>query len=110
MRSIREFSGIGRVAVVAILITFFAPGCFGPPQIGPDRETFKAVDALFTAVSMKDAAQLGRCEATLKGLRTSGKLPDSAADRLDAIVAEAQGGGWGPARDRLRAFMEGQRP
>ena len=110
MRSVLGFARVQRAVAVAVLLMIFIPGCFGPPQIGPDRETFQAVDALFTAVSMKDAAQLGRCEATLKGLRTSGKLPDSAADRLDAIVAEARGGQWEPARDRLRAFMEGQRP
>jgi hypothetical protein len=84
-------------------------GCTGPPQIGTDRATFKAVDALYTAVSLRDSKLVERCAADLKALEGAGKAPRAVVASLDAIIAEANGGRWQPALDRLAAFMEGQR-
>lgn len=99
-----------RFSIVALLVLLLAWAGCGPPQLGADREAFKQVDALFTAVSLRDPGQLDRAESGLQSLRTAGKLPDAAADRLAAIVAEARAGRWEPAQEQLRAFMEGQRP
>jgi hypothetical protein len=85
------------------------PACGRPPQIGADRDSFKAVDALYTAVSLRDPKELDRCAASLKTLGESKKLTEAAARSLDAIVAEARGGGWESAQTRLAAFMRGQR-
>lgn len=83
-------------------------GCSGPPQIGPDREAFKTIDALYTAVSLREPVQLERCAGTLTGLRDEGRLPATAHDALAAIVTDAKGGRWEPAQSRLREFMLGQ--
>jgi hypothetical protein len=83
-------------------------GCWGPPQIGEDRDTFKAVDALYTAVSLRDPNLLGQCETKLKELRGSSKTSDSAFSFLDTIIAESKGGKWEGAQERLSQFMEGQ--
>lgn len=83
-------------------------GC-GPPQIGGDREVFQAVDALYTAVSLRDPALLERCGGRLKELGASGKLPAPASASLESIVAEAESSGWESSQARLARFMEGQR-
>jgi hypothetical protein len=97
-----------RTPALALLAALALAGC-GAPQIGDDRETFQAVEGLFTAVSLRDAKQVEAAEARLKALRDSGKLPEAAAGRLEAIGAEARAGGWDAARDRLRDFMSDQR-
>jgi hypothetical protein len=84
-------------------------GCGGPPQIGADRETFRAVDALYTAVGLRDGPLVDRCRSKLDGLRDAGKIPGSAARSLDSIIADAKEGRWETAQDRLARFMEGQR-
>ena len=91
------------------LLVFALGGCGSPPQIGADRDVFNAVDALDTAVSLRGLKLVDRCETTLKDLRDAGKLPEAAFKSLGAIIAEARGGKWEPARDHLGQFMEEQR-
>ncbi len=97
-----------RSGLVALLV-FIASGCGRPAQIGPDRDTFKAVDALYTAISMRDTTLVDRCESGLKELKTAGKLPSNASDSLANIIAEARSGKWEPAQNHLHDFMLGQR-
>ena len=101
-----------RIAFVVVLSSLplsTLGGCGRPPQIGDDKAAFKAVDALFTAVSLRDPQLLERCDQTLRNLRVGGKLPEAAGTSLEAIVAEAREGKWESARDRLGNFMRGQR-
>jgi hypothetical protein len=92
-----------------LIFAFTLGGCGRPAQIGKDRETFKAVDALYTAVSLRDPQLLQRCDQTLQSLRTSGKLAKAAHDSLESIVSEARAGKWEDAQSRLGDFMRGQR-
>ena len=80
-----------------------------PPQMGADEEVFRAVDALYTAVTARNEKLLRDCEERLKGLRESGKLPTSAGEHLDRIIAMARSGQWQPAAERLYRFMYAQR-
>ena len=96
-----------RCILFTVLIALGIGGC-SPPQIGPDKATFKAVDALYTAVSLRELKYLERSEKALQELKAQGKLPESAARSLDAIIAEARGGDWEPAQRRLGDFMRGQ--
>src|SRR5947199_9038327 len=80
-----------------------------PPQMGADREVFTAVDALFTAVTARDAKLLARCEQTLRSHRGAGRLPADAAAHLDEIIETARSGRWQPAAERLYTFMRAQR-
>src|SRR5262249_55213246 len=91
-----------------LLLAALAFGCSGPPQIGPDREAFKMIDALFTAVSLREAGRVDECMRKLAELKAAGKLPGSAYNALDSIAAEGKGGRWEAASDRLRDFMLGQ--
>jgi hypothetical protein len=103
---------MARSAIAAILLSLSVlslGGCGGPPQIGADRESFKAVDALYTAVSLKDAKLVDRCGEKLKGLHDAGKLPDDAWKALERFTAGARDGDWENAQNDLSSFMEGQR-
>ncbi len=95
------------VVTISCLVLPFV-GCGGPAQIGADRDSFKAVDALYTAVSLRDPKLVGQCEARLKGLRDASKMPQGAFSTLQSIIAETNDGRWEPAQDRLANFMEGQ--
>lgn len=91
------------------LLAWGLSGCFSPPQMGADREAFKAVDALYTAVSLRDAGKVDQCAAKLKALHDAGKMPDSAYSSLESIIAVAKDEKWDRAVERLGTFMEGQR-
>jgi len=84
-------------------------GCGAPAQIGADPETFKAVDALYTAVSLRDPGRVDQCLATLRSHSEAGRLDATPYEALEAIVAEAKSGSWEPAQARLADFMRGQR-
>jgi hypothetical protein len=97
------------VTLAAAVLAQALGGCFGPPQIGADRETFKTVDALYTAVGLREPKLVDQCDEKLKGLRAAGKLPDDASRSLEAIIAQAKSGSWETALTDLSGFMEGQR-
>jgi hypothetical protein len=92
-------------ALIALVIV----GCGGQAQIGADKDTFKAVDALYTAVGLRDGKLVDQCQENLKALRGAGKIPEAASRSLESIMAEAKEGKWEPAQERLTKFMEGQR-
>src|SRR5436190_23597508 len=62
------------------------------PQMGADEDAFNTVDALFTAITARDAQRLTECDERLKAHRAAGKLPADAADSLDGIIAKARAG------------------
>jgi len=91
------------------MLALVLAGCGRPPQMGADEEVFRAVDALYTAVTARDGKLLDDCESRLNKLRDAGKLPPGAAGHLDKIIATARAGRWRPAAERLHAFMSAQR-
>ncbi len=66
-----------KCGLILVLGTLCLSGC-GVPQIGLDRAAFQAVDALYTAVSLRDPKLLEACESNLNRLRAEQKLPDDA--------------------------------
>lgn len=84
-------------------------GCGGPPQIGESEPSFKAVDALYTAVSLRDLRLVDRCKKSLEDLRANETLTPAASKSLQAIIAQAEAGKWETAQGRLGDFMRGQR-
>ena len=96
--------GLAALAAVALIIFLRRP-----PQMGPDEEVFKTVDALFTAVSSQDEKRLADCEQRLAAHKAAGKLPKGAADYLDGVVATARRGRWESAAQSLYDFMLAQR-
>jgi len=101
-----------RTSLAVLLTSLLVPvgaGCGRPPQIGPDPDAFKAVDALYTAVSLRDPGLVAGCRAKLKGLRDEGKMPPTAFASLEGILDEAGQKKWESAVSHLARFMEGQR-
>lgn len=96
-----------RTAAVGLALTI--AGCGAPAQIGPDPEVFKTIDALYTAVSLRDPKLVDNCRETLAKHHDAGKLPDDALAELVAMTDEAKGGAWEDAQTRLSQFMQGQR-
>src|SRR5262245_8954141 len=105
----RRAGGVTGVVLGAVLAAAGLAGCGGPPQMGNDEDVFHAVDALFTAVTARDAKLLGSCEQRLNALKEAGKLPGEASASLDGIIRRAREGHWESAAKRLYDFMKGQR-
>lgn len=82
-------------------------GC-GEVQMGADPAVFKAVDALYTAVSLREPDKVDHCVTNLATLRDSGTLDRGPFDALDRIASEAKSGSWESAQTRLARFMRGQ--
>lgn len=97
--------GLVVAGVVAVVIAYLSR----PPQMGADPDVFRTVDALYTAVRLKDEGKLGQCEGRLREYRALGKLPAGPADHLDGVIATARGGDWDRAAERLYEFMAAQR-
>ncbi len=93
---------------VALLAALALAGC-GPTQIGPDAEAFKAVDALYTAISLREPERVDSCVETLRSLHKDGRLDEAAFEELSKMSDEAKGGEWEPVQSRLASFMRGQR-
>src|SRR5881227_1341326 len=72
-----------------------------PPQMGPDHEVSRTVDALFTAITARDEEQLTACERRLHTLKDAGKLPTEACAHLDTITSQARAGRWESAARSL---------
>jgi len=104
-----------RFSIILVTVAVIAAGAviyFGlkpTPQMGASEETFKTVDALYTAVRSEDVARVETCEARLREQNTAGKLPDRAWKTLRSIIERAKAGNWRPAAESLYEFMRGQR-
>ena len=95
--------------IAAMLWAALVAGCSATPQMGPDREVFSTIDALFTAVSLREPSRVDRCAETLETLHDEGKLPGAAFEALEAIIDRAEDGDWESSQADLRRFMLAQR-
>lgn len=98
---------VSTIAIVCAILV--ARNLLARPQIGADREVFKTVDALFTAINSKDKQRLSDCETRLQEFRKDGKLPSAAARRLESIIDQAEKGQWQTSAKTLYDFMLAQR-
>lgn len=96
---------VAGLAIVGWIIV----GRGAPPQMGAEKEVFGAVDALFTAVTARDAKLLADCEERLRALHAAGKMPDEAWAYVGGVVKEAREGEWRSAAETLFGFMKAQR-
>jgi hypothetical protein len=97
----------GALVLIGVVLVILA--LRSPPQMGADKEVFRTVDALFTAVTGRDERQLDQCERRLHQYRDAGTLPGAAAAYLDDVMRRARAGDWQVAAERLYDFMRGQR-
>lgn len=106
-RERKAYMAFGVVVAIGLVIVLL--GLRRPPQMGPDDKTFATVDALYTAVRLRDPAKVSQCEARLHAYRDAGQLPADAASYLDGVIASARDGSWESATHRLYDFMSAQR-
>lgn len=104
-RPIQIVCALAAVAGILFLVQAFKE----PPQVGADEEVFATVDELFTALTSRDDSRPDDCEERLLAFREAHRLPDKAADFLDAVIDEARSGQWEPAAKHLYDFMHRQR-
>ena len=102
-------AALAAAAGLAVALGVGFVGCGRPPQMGPDEAVFRTVDALFTAVTARDAKLLDQSEQRLRAQREAGKLPPAASDYLDGVIAKARAGRWESSAERLYDFMTVQR-
>jgi hypothetical protein len=108
-RFTKRRAALAAAAGLAVVLGVGFVGCGRPPQMGADEAVFRTVDALFTAVTARDAKLLGQCEQRLRAQREVGKLPPAASDYLDGVIAKARAGRWESSAERLYDFMTVQR-
>ena len=99
-------AGVAGLAVLGWLVLWWWSRS---PQMGPDEEVSRTVDALFTAITARDESLLAQCEQRIHTYKETGKLPPSAGDYLDGIIHRARQGHWESAAERLYGFMQAQR-
>jgi hypothetical protein len=102
----RLWMGLGLAAALAIVLGVY--WYWPTPQIGPDENVMRTVDALFTAVTGRSEKGLTQCEKRLSADREAGKLPAAAGDVLDAVIRQARAGDWEASATRLYAFIRAQ--
>ena len=77
-------------------------------QLAADDEVFRAVDALFTALTSRDLRRLDDCALRLDELYDADRVSAEATDFLDSVIEGARAGKWEPAAKRLYDFMLAQ--
>lgn len=98
----------GVAGLLSLAICCFVWSRLPPPQLVHNEQVFNTVDALFTAMTSRDATRVDECERRLHAYHADGLMSDSAKSFLDSIIAEARSGKWEPAAKRLYDFILGQ--
>ena len=98
-------AGLLTLMIIVVLVR----GMLSTPQLGTDEEVFRTVDALFTAVNSRNKSHLEDSAQRLKTYRESGKLPATAAKKIDAIIDLAKADRWSESAHQLYDFMLAQR-
>ena len=100
--------GLAGLRALMILVVIIR-GMLSTPQLGTDEDVFRTVDALFTAVNSRNKNHLEDSAQRLKSYRESGKLPATAAKKIDAIIELAKSDRWSESAHQLYDFMLAQR-
>lgn len=94
---------------VTLLLACVLGGCGSPPQVFHDEQTYKTIDALWTALSTRRRDLLESTSAELSRLNSAGKLSPEGLAALTPILEKARRDEWQPAMVDLKAFIQGQR-
>jgi hypothetical protein len=80
-------------------------GCSGEPS---ERElkNRRELEALLTAVSLKNKKELDRDARRIEERRASGELSEAPYRALQAIIEKARAGDWGAAEEQAYRFRE----
>jgi hypothetical protein len=94
-------------AILAALFILTLAGCGEPSE--REYKNRRELEALLTAVSLKNVKELEKDARRIDGRHESGELSDSSHKDLKEIVEKARAGQWSAAEKRAYEFRE-QRP
>lgn len=97
-----EMSGRWPQLAIVLGLLLAIAGCSGDPS---DRElkNRRELEAILTAITIKDRKQLDRDAGRIEARHASGELSDAPFKALNAIVEKARAGDWaGAERDSYR--------
>jgi hypothetical protein len=95
---------VPRASLIATLILALG-GCSGEPS---ERElkNRRELEALLTAISLKDKKELERDARRIEARHASGELSDTPYRALQEIAGKARAGDWAAAEQRAYEFRE----
>ncbi|MEO2088345.1 MAG: hypothetical protein ABGY75_02470 [Gemmataceae bacterium] len=96
--------GNGLRLLFAVLLVGALGGCGKPTEDA--RQNRRLVDALLTAVTVRNPKEMEKCKGLLDKRRADGVLSESSHQRLLEIFAQAKSGKWSEAEDALYRFRE----
>ena len=79
-------------------------GCGGPSET--TRDNRRLLDAILTAVTIRDGKELSKDRQLLDTRRETGKLSKNSFSVLDEAVTQAESGNWTSAEVRLYDFRK----
>lgn len=103
MRTLSE-STRHRYGPWAALALLALAGC-GEPSLR-ERENRRELEALLTAVSLKNTKELERDAQRIEDRHTAGTLSDDGFNALQDIIKKARAGDWAGAEQRAYALRE----
>ncbi len=103
----RERASIGRRARVAIVaaIVLALVGCSGEPS-QRELKNRRELEALLTAVTLKNRKELDRDAERIAERHTAGELSDAPYRTLQEIVEKARAGDWSAAEKQAYDFRK----
>jgi hypothetical protein len=104
MAALIERSRKGRPLVIAGLILALA-GCSSEPS-QRELKNRGELEALLTAISLKNKPELERDAGRIEARHTSGELSDAPYRTLQEILKKARDGDWTAAEKQAYAFRE----
>ena len=87
-----------------IVIGLVASGCGGPNET--IRDNRRLMDAILTAVTIRNSKELSNDLRLLEARRAAGKLSEESFSILDGAIAEAAAGDWIAAEQQLYDFRK----
>ena len=85
-------------------LALLASGGRGPTQ--DDRDNRRALDALLTAITMKNSRLLEEGAKRAKARRDAGQLTDEQYQGMEGFINQARGGDWPGAEKDGYAFRQ----
>jgi Flp pilus assembly protein TadD len=103
-RAGRPRAGGARSSIIAAMVLALV-GCSGEPS---ERElkNRRELEALLTAVSLRNKTELGRDAERIEARHTSGELSDAPYQTLQEILKKAKAGDWAGAEKQAYEFRE----
>jgi hypothetical protein len=93
------------LAVAGLILILILAGCSGEPS-GRERENRRELEALLTAVSLRNKSELERDAARIEARHASGELSDAPYRTLRAILEKARAGDWSAAEKQAYEFRD----